>query len=91
MALNKSVRQQDGVVTNYHRILYVTITTNRQNSIAVGSYVDADSREYEKTGEFAQPYQHGSTYELTYDPSMTIEKAYDYLKTLPQFEDATDV
>jgi predicted small secreted protein len=91
MALYKSVKQEDGVVTNYHRILYITITTNRQNSIAVGSYVDADSREYEKTGEFAQPYRQGVTYEVAYDPSMTIEKAYDYLKTLPLFEGATNV
>lgn len=91
MALYKSIKQQDGVTTNYHRILYITITTNRQNSIAVGSYVDVDSREYEKTGEFSQPYQQGTTYECPYDPSMTIEKAYDYLKTLPRFEGATDV
>ena len=91
MALYKSVKQEDGVITNYHRILYIMVTTNRQNSIAVGSYVDADSREYEKTGEFAQPYQQGVTYELSYDPSMTIEKAYEYLKTLPQFEGAEDI
>lgn len=90
MALNKVIKQDDGVVTNYHRILYITITTNRQNSIAVASYVDTDSREYEKTGEFAQPYKQGVTYELAYDPSMTIEKAYEYLKTLPMFEGATD-
>lgn len=91
MALYKSVKQADGVTTNYHRILYITITTNRQNSIAVGSYVDSESRDYEKSGEHVQPYQQGVTYEIPYDPTMTVESAYEYLKTLPQFEGAEDV
>ena len=31
------------------------------------------------------------TYETEYDETMTIEKAYEYLKTLPEFEGATDI
>ena len=91
MALYKEVRQSDGVTTKYHRILFLTQTVNRQNSIAVLSYVDADSRMDETTGELAQPYQKSVTYETDYDPTMTIESAYGYLKTLPQFEGAEDV
>ena len=90
MALYKEIRQDDGVVTKYHRILFVQITTNRQNSIAVSSYVDNDSREGEQKNEM-QPYRKSITYETTYDESMTIEKAYEFLKTLPQFEGAEDV
>lgn len=90
MALFKSIKQDDGVTTNYHRILYITITTNRQNSIAVLSYVDSDSRNGEKTDIMAQPYQKAITYETVYDPNMTIEDAYGYLKTLPSFEGAID-
>ena len=90
MALFKSIKQDDGVTTNYHRILYITITTNRQNSIAVLSYVDSDSRSGEKTDIMAQPYQKAITYETSYDPNMTIEDAYGYLKTLPAFEGAID-
>lgn len=91
MALFKSIKQDDGVTTNYHRILYITITTNRQNSIAVLSYVDSDSRDGEKDNVMAQPYQKAITYETSYDPNMTIEGAYGYLKSMPLFEGATDV
>lgn len=91
MALDKKIRQDDGVITNYHRILFLMCTTNRQNSIAVLSYTDYETRENEKIGEFFQPYSKSITYETEYDPNMTIEKAYKYLKTLPEFEGAIDV
>jgi hypothetical protein len=91
MALYKEVKQSDGVVTKYHRILFLTQTVNRQNSIAVLSYVDSDSRSDETAGIMRQPYQKSVTYETDYDPSMTIESAYRYLKTLPQFEGAEDI
>ena len=91
MALFKEIRQSDGVTTNYHRILYITMTTNRQNSVAVVSYVDEASRGDEKDSVIAQPYQKAITYETAYDPTMTIESAYEYLKTLPRFEGATDI
>ena len=91
MALYKEITQSDGVVTGYHRILFLTQTVNRQNSIAVLSYVNNESRLNELNANANQPYQKSVTYETTYDESMTIEKAYDYLKTLPQFEGAEDV
>lgn len=91
MALYKEIKQSDGVTTKYHRILYLTITTNRQNSIAVFSYVDDESRESEKTDTMAQPYRKSITYETAYDETMTVETAYEYLKTLPQFEGAEDI
>lgn len=91
MALFKEIKQSDGVTTNYHRILFLTQTVNRQNSIAVLSYVNDEVRNGEKDGTIAQPYQKAVTYETEYDPSMTIEAAYDYLKTLPQFAGAVDV
>lgn len=91
MALYKAIKQDDGVVTNYHRILFIQTTVNRQNSIAVLSYVDSDIRENEKEHVVTQPYQKSITYETAYDPTMTIETAYKYLKNLPQFECAEDV
>ena len=91
MALFKEVKQDDGVTTKYHRIMYLTTTVNRQNSIAVLSYVDGEYREAEKESVMRQPYQKAVTYETTYDPTMTVETAYEYLKTLPQFEGATDI
>lgn len=91
MALLKPIRQDDGVITNYHRILFIQITTNKQNSIAVLSYVDNESRSNDGMDPTIIPYKQSVTYEVPYDESMTVESAYDYLKTLPQFEGAEDV
>lgn len=91
MALYKEIRQNDGVTTKYHRILFLQTTVNRQNSIAVLSYVDNNARTDEKESIIAQPYVKSITYETAYDESMTIEKAYAYLKTRPEFEGATDI
>lgn len=91
MALYKEIRQNDGVVTKYHRISFIQVTTNRQNSIAVFSYVDNEARTDEINSVIAEPYVKSITYETVYDETMTIESAYEYLKTLPQFEGATDI
>ena len=91
MALYKPIKQDDGVITNYHRILYSQITTNKQNSIAVISYIDNEARDNEKENVIAKPYSKAITYEIDYDENMTIENAYNYLKTLPEFEGATDI
>lgn len=90
MALFKEIRQDDGVRTNYHRILFLQTTTNKQNSIVVVSYVDETSRTDEKNGIVLQPYRKSTTYETIYDGNMTIDTAYEYLKTLPEFEGAVD-
>lgn len=91
MALYKKIRQDDGVTTTYHRILLLVKTINRQNSIAVLSYVDSTARDEEKDSILTQPYSKNITYELPYDEAMTVAEAYTYLKSLPQFEGAEDV
>ena len=91
MALKKDIRQIDGVTTSYHRILFLQQMINHHNSIAVASYVDAAARDAEKMNILTQPYKASKTYETAYDESMTIKSAYEYLKTLPEFEGAEDV
>lgn len=91
MALYKEIRQDDGVTTTYHRVLFVLFTINRQNSIGVMSYVDSESRDSEKADVMRQPYCKTVTYETGYNPRMTIESAYEFLKTLPEFSGATDI
>lgn len=91
MALLKEIRQEDGVTTSYHRILYITATVNRQNSIAVISYVDEEARESELNAILTQPYTKSITYETAYDDTMTVEDAYEWLKTLPEFEGSENV
>ena len=39
---------------------------------------------------YNSPYVEGSTFLAPYDQYMTIESAYEYLKTLPEFEGAVD-
>ena len=91
MALYKEIRQDDGVTTKYHRILYLTHTVNSHNSIAVVSYVDEIARTDEKTAVLPNPYKKAVTYETAYNENMTVENAYEYLRTLPEFEGAEDV
>lgn len=91
MALYKEIKQEDGVVTTYHRVLFIQIMTNHHNSIAVESYIDNDARMAEKELILEQPYKRSITYEMGYDEEMTIERAYEYLKTLPEFEGAIDI
>lgn len=89
MALKKEVRQNDGVITNYHRILFIQSTINSHTSIAVLSYVDKTGRAMENSAN--EPYKAAITYETEYTENMTIEAAYEYLKTLPKFEGAEDI
>ena len=89
MALQKTIVQNDGVITNYHRVLYTQSSINSHNSIAVLSYINEDSRKNESAEN--RPYTVAITYEKDYVENMTIESAYEYLKTLPEFEGAVDV
>lgn len=89
MALYKEIRQDDGVVTNYHRILYIMQTLNRRISVAVLSYVDNGSRATENAN--TEPYKKAATYEFEYEENVTAERAYNLIKSLPQFEGAEDV
>jgi hypothetical protein len=89
MALLKQVTQNDRVVTSYHRILLIQSVVNSHTSISVLSYVDQDSRNIEPTE--SRVYKSCITYEMEYVENMTIEDAYAYLKTLPEFEGAEDI
>lgn len=91
MALKKRVIQEDGVVTEYHRILYVSNTVNSHSSIAVISLVSEEIRDKQLAREIKEPYQKIITYETTEYSDLTVEKAYEYLKTLDAFEGAEDI
>ena len=90
MALQKSIKQSDGVLTNYHRILFVQSTINSHISISVFSYINEETR-HDVSTEEVHPYISCTTYETAYKENMTVEEAYSYLKTLPVFEGAEDV
>lgn len=91
MALYKEITQEDGVTTNYHRIFFVDSIINSHTSIAVLSYVKEDIRSAEKDGSIELAYKKAKTYEIDYKENMTVEEAYEFLKTLPEFEGAVSV
>lgn len=90
MAICKEIEQEDGVVTTYHRVLFVQNTPNSHVSVAVLSLVDGPARAREKAGEVEQAYARAATFETDEVDEMTVADAYAWLKTLPAFEGGTD-
>lgn len=88
MALSKKIKQEDGVVTSYHRILFMSQFINSHTSIVVASYIDRQSRG--TIDEGAEPYVRTVTYERDYDPEMDVGSAYAYLKGLDAFAGSED-
>lgn len=102
MAIKKQVTADNGIVTMYHRIVLVRIDVNQQNTILVHSYLSADGRQIEKNyaagmynnleaGMMEFPYVDAKYIHTAYDENMTVKAAYNYLKTLPQFDGAEDI
>lgn len=91
MALLKSIRQNDGVITTYNKVTELRLVNKTCNSIIVDSYVDEEASKLLLTNEFADPYRKTITYSVAYDDTMTVADAYNYLKTLPEFEGAVDI
>lgn len=102
MALKKKVTAQNGIVTEYHRIAMISVEVNQQNTILLYSYLSEDGRQVEKdyaagkykdvdSGLVPFPYYDAQYIHPDYDGTMIIEKAYEYLKSIPEFEGAEDV
>lgn len=102
MAIKKQVIASNGIVTEYHRIAMVKIDTNQQNTILVHSYLSEAGRQVEKDyaaglyndvdeGMMNWPYVDAQYLNCEYDGEMTITKAYEWLKTLPEFEGAENI
>ena len=96
MALKKKVRMPNGLELGYHRIALLMIDTNNQIRILRYSYVDEEARNIEKAyarGEMENPvfpYVDADYISLDYQDGMCLEKAYELLKQLPEFEGAED-
>lgn len=94
MALTKEFELDSGVTVRYHRIVSVNTVTNVSNIIEVAGYTSQEKREEEQAavsgGEPMDVFIH-TRYESTpYDQTMTVEGAYAWLKSLPEFADAAD-
>lgn len=95
MGLYKEIQEQNGVITNYHRIVSINIVTNINNLIEIASYTSRAKREEEinalqnKTG--CDVFINTTLISTVYDQDMTIDTAYEWLKTQPMFEYAEDM
>ena len=100
MALNKKIELENGVTTNYHRIVSINQFINGQTVIELASYTDKDKREEEKnayktaqeTGQFPEMNVFIDTKFINkdYEEEESIEGAYDYIKGLEEFKGAKD-
>ena len=102
MAIKIPITEDNGVVTEYHRIASLKVDVHNQNTILVHSYLGEAGRQVEKdyangqyndleAGMMCFPYVDAKYFHLPYDENMTVVKAYECLKTLPRFEGAEDV
>lgn len=95
MALSKRVGLGNGVVVNYHRVAEVRTITNVATEVTVTSYTSKSKRAEEQAalaaGEPMDVYMEAAYYEAPYDQHMSVDSAYEWLKTLPEFEGAADV
>lgn len=97
MAINKQETLPNGLPLSYWRIVSLTCVVNQQSIIEVAGYINQEQRDRE------QSYNPETTEQpldvivetrfinLDYDPNMSVSKAYEYLKTLPEFSGGEDV
>ncbi len=101
MALNKKIELENGVTTNYHRIVSINEIVNQATIIEVASYTSKEKRaeeqqaleiakkgeEYPQTNIFIETDNIVKEYD---EKDGNIEDAYKYLKTLDKFKGSKD-
>lgn len=100
MAIIKEIVQSNGIPMSYHRVVSVRNITNNSTIIEVGSYYNKAQRELElERLEQANSDNKsvdinvlisGRLISVPYDKDMNVDSAYEYIKTLPEFEDGED-
>lgn len=98
MAIRKKRKSPDGIETEYHRIAMYTVENGQRVTMLVHSYLSEEGRQWEKeyavgkfTGEnLVWPFKEGNYHHADFDEDMTLEKAYGWLKKLPEYEGAED-
>lgn len=96
MALSKPIKQNNGIVLSYHRIVDIRNVVNDKTYLDVVSYVDNEERIKEQNQPKYSPnraeiYKVSAIFALPYNDTLTIEEAYEHLKTLEVFEGSEDV
>lgn len=101
MGIKKDEILPNGVPLSYYRIVSITTVVNQSSVIELAGYVTQDARHAEQdaqaegqdAGEYPETDIYVDTRYITvdYDPEMSVTKAYEYLKALPDWADAEDV
>ena len=94
MAIIKEITLENGVSVNYHRIVSVNNITNHASIIEIAGYTSKAKREEEKealqNGTAMNVFIHPKYINLPYDEDLNVISAYEYIKTLPEFENCED-
>lgn len=100
MALQKNITVENGLTLSYHRINTILIHTNNQIIIEVASYLNSQERLKEKqllankenlNNIRMNIYIDTKYYNLSYDENFSVKQAYNYLKTLDEFNSSEDI
>lgn len=89
------------IFTNGHNAIHLNCYISQEERERERAYVEyrrdlaskmAEANRYipEEDDKYVRVYCEGMYFEHPYDQDMTIESAYEYLKTLPEFEGAED-
>lgn len=94
MAIIKEIVLDNGITVNYHRVVSVNNITKHVSLIEVASYTSKEKREEEKeklaTKEPMNVFIYTEYFEKEYTPTLNVDTAYEYLKTLEKFTGASD-
>ena len=96
MAISKDETLPNGIPISYFRIASLTIVVNQQCIIEVAGYVNQEEREKEQESAI-DPEKGCDVFidtrfiAVDYDPDLSVNKAYELLKAMPDYEGATDV
>lgn len=89
MGLAKTIKI-GGIPLSYHRIMFLMVDVNNFNTIEILSYLDEAERN--RDGDLDDPpYKLQWSVQTDYDPYMSVNSAYAYLKTLADFDGVEDV
>lgn len=104
MAIQISVKSDNGIILSYHKISLINVEPNQQVTLLVHSYVDQEGRQYEKNyaqgkivGEPTFPYVGDEYIHIQWEDignllvGNLMENAYEWLKSQPKFVGAIDV
>lgn len=95
MGLIKQITSPEYIPLKYHRVYGITNEIHSHFTISLMQYISKEDREQEKENPLAPIYRTSKAYIKRYDDptemeEMTIRDAYNWLKTLPEFEGAID-